>query len=72
VIVDAKSADKVRDKALRACADPDAARAAWEKIADDPRCHGKTSRAARLAMLQAIAAGKTVDDAAKAARAVLE
>lgn len=62
--------NQIRNKALKVCKDHEAARAAWKKVADDPRCHGRTLRAARLAMLTALAEGKSISDAAKAARAV--
>jgi hypothetical protein len=63
--------NQIRDKALDACTDQAAAQKAWERISSDPRCHGKTSRAARLAMLQALADGGTVEAAEKAAWEVL-
>lgn len=72
MIVDPSEGNRVRNKALKVCADPDAARAAWERVSNDGRCHGKTSRAARYAMLQIIADGGSIPDAEKAAWAVLE
>jgi hypothetical protein len=72
MIIDPAVGNRVREKALKVCADPDAARAAWVRISADARCHGKTSRAARYAMLRIIADGGTVPDAEKAAWAVLE
>lgn len=71
MIVDPAEGSRVRKKALKVCADPEAARAAWSRVAEGPRCHGKTSRAARFAMLQVIADGGSIPDAEKAARAVL-
>lgn len=72
IIVDKKTGDSVRTKALRVCDDPEAARAAWLRVSRDGRCHGKVSRAARFVMLQVLADGGSVPDAEKAARAVLE
>lgn len=63
--------NQIRNKALKVCKDPEAARAAWAKIIADPRCHGRTAITARLAMLTALAEGRSIRDAAKAARAVL-
>lgn len=63
--------NQIRDKALKVCRDHEGARAAWKKIADDPRCHGKTAVAARLAMLSALADGKSIESAKRAARKVL-
>lgn len=72
MIVDPSVGNRVRNKALKVCSDPEAARAAWARIAADGRCHGKTSRAARFAMLKVIAEGGSIPDAEKAAWAVLE
>ncbi len=63
--------NQIRDKALQVCADPEAARVAWDDVRTDPRCHGKVARAARLAMLTVIAEGGTIKAAKKAAREVL-
>lgn len=72
MIVDSAEGNRVRKKALKVCADPEAARAAWNRVAEDSRCHGKTSRAARFAMLHVIEDGGSIPDAEKAAWAVLE
>lgn len=72
MIIDPAIGNRVRKKALKVCADPDAARAAWERVSKDGRCHGKTSRAARYAMLKVIADGGSIPDAEKAAWAALE
>lgn len=72
MIVDRATGNRVRDKALKVCADPEAAREAWTRVSADGRCHGKTSRAARYAMLKVIADGGSILDAEKAAWAVLE
>lgn len=72
MIIDPAVGNRVRNKALKVCADPDAARAAWMRVSADPRCHGKTSRAARFAMLKVIADGDSIPNAEKAAWAVLE
>lgn len=72
MILDPEVGNRVRNKALKACDDPAAARAAWEQVSNDGRCHGKTSRAARFAMLQVLAEGGSIPDAEKAAWAVLE
>jgi hypothetical protein len=56
-------ANRIRDKALKACTDQEAAQDAWRRVRMDGRCHGKTSRAARLAMLEALADGGSVADA---------
>jgi hypothetical protein len=71
-IVDPEIGNQVRNKAAEICTDHAAARAAWARVAADSRCHGKTSRAARFAMLQVIADGGSISDAEKAAWAVLE
>jgi hypothetical protein len=71
MIIDKAKAERVRKKALKVCADPAAAREAWDRVRADPRCHGKTSRAARYAMLEAISAGATISAAEQAAWAVL-
>lgn len=72
IIVDKKTGDSIRNKALKVCTDHAAARAAWECVAADGRCHGKTSRAARFAMLQVLADGGSIPEAQTAAWAVLE
>jgi len=71
MIIDPAIGDRVRKKALKVCSDPEAARAAWNRVAEDGRCHGKTSRAARFAMLKVIADGGSIPDAEQAAWAVL-
>lgn len=71
MIVDPARANRIRNKALKVCTDPEAAREAWRRIAADSRCHGKTSRAARYAMLAEIAKGSSIADAEKAAWKVL-
>lgn len=71
MIIDPTEGNRVRTEALKVCADPDAARAAWERVRADGRCHGKTSRAARFAMLKVIADGGSIPDAEKAAWEVL-
>ncbi len=71
MIIDPAIGNRVRNKAAEVCTDPDAAREAWARVRADGRCHGKTSRAARFAMLQVIADGGTIPDAEKAARDVL-
>ena len=60
--------NQIRNKALKVCKDHDEARKAWERVTADPRCHGKTLRAARLVMLQVLADGGIVADAEQAAR----
>ncbi len=72
MIIDPEEGNRVRTKALKVCADPDEARAAWSRVSSDGRCHGKSSRAARFAMLKVIADGGSTPDAEKAAWAVLE
>lgn len=72
MIIDPAEGNRIRNSALKACTDPDAARAAWLRISNDGRCHGKTARAARYAMLKAISDGGSTADAEKAAWAVLE
>lgn len=72
MIIDPAEGNRVRTKALKVCTDPDAAREAWARVSADGRCHGKTSRAARYAMLKVIADGGSIPDAEKAAWEVLE
>lgn len=62
----------IRDRALAVCVDAEAAREAWRSVASDGRCHGKTARAARIAMLTALADGKSIKEAENAAWAVLD
>lgn len=73
--VSKEKADAIRDKALavvEARGDRPAAQAAWDRVRIDPRCHGKTKRAARVAVLKALADGLPVAAAEKAGWAVLE
>lgn len=58
--------NQIKNKALKRCADQQAAQEAWRRVSADSRCHGKTSRAARLAMLTVLADGGTVAAAEKA------
>lgn len=64
--------NEVRDQALRVCTDQASAQAAWERVRSDGRCHGKTARACRLAILQVLANGGTVVETERAGMGVLE
>jgi hypothetical protein len=66
-----RAANAIRDRAMKHCTDHAAARAAWDRVRADPRCRGMTARAARLAILDALAKGKTISEAEKAGWAVL-
>lgn len=72
MIIDTAVGNDIRNKAIDVCSDPVAANAAWERVRSDARCHGKTSRAARFAMLKVLAEGGSISDAEKAAWQVLE
>lgn len=71
MIVERATGNRIRKKALKVCADPDAAREAWARISADGRCHGKTARSARFAILKVLADGGSVAEAEKAGWAVL-
>ena len=61
----------VRNKALKTCADQEAARAMWRKLmAEFPDADRRELNRRRLAMLEVIADGGSIEDGAAAARAV--
>ena len=61
----------VRNKALKACDDQEAARAMWRKVmAEFPDAEKRELDRRRLAMLKVIADGGSIEDGAAAARAV--
>lgn len=62
----------IRNKAIKVCTDQEAARAMWRKVMSEfPDADRRELDKARLAMLETIADGGSIDDGARAAREVL-